>query len=672
MKWIKLFSVLLALLPFILISRPLSASHVNCNYEPIARNHGADHAVNGGASHGHAILEERFDAPDEIKNCIQSLLNSVPSPVIASVVWFDPITYSAPPTTEIRVGAVVANWALAVTDVSITYHDSFIKDNSGAEIPGTRGIVNLAGVGPDLLGIINGDESKGRSHRVTIDNSKLQLGSNRVCVTYSMSGTYSGIPIVPDSASPCTTLEYLPPASPTEFNNEPNVTATVTTVQPGDNLDLNLYVTNYGGGINPYPLTITAKNPDLAVFSPNCTPPSIAFAGGCRWNDITTPPDPSGGTTIGPYSYSFNVSASAPDGAVFCFNATVDPGAGESAPVPSISDPPPDHTDPFPPCITISRGRHPFIDTSGGNVHAGTDFGDNCLIFNGETGFSGFRNITGTTNGSSIGSKSQYILSSSGEVQSIGGLAWRQFGSSNSQSGNTLTFGNTTGLGNYGQICRPNLAGRLFDDPNTLPIDPGILGTLVGLGLPLINLIGPLPNDAVTKYSGDVALIGSPLGLPLFGGETISNGQRKTLIVDGNVFIIGDIKHSTTGYTSRRSIPSFALIATGNIYISPDVQQLYGIYYAGGDINTCNILGVNPPITIPFSANTCSLPLRINGSLFARKIIFRRTRGGVEPFASNVFAERVSLQPGLLLNPPPGLQTFVNQYILKGDLPPSY
>jgi hypothetical protein len=661
-KFILLASFPLCL--FILSNQTSQASHMACDPSTNPFEHGATHMANGGGSHKHynGPEEDSFEAPSSVKGCVQSIFNNGDD--IVGMSWTSP--FSGTGVVSLTLFGSIATASIFngappdyITDAEIKYEDSYLIDSDDIEISGSRGIIDFNGLREFDMGQIDKNQSKGRRHTILIDTDDIPPEAAFVCFETRLSFRFNLRPIS-DTGTLCTELRYTPPVASTQYRNTPDVTTAVTVAEPGDTVDFGIYITNSGDGGNPYAIDLTALNPSSAIFTPICTPPAFISSASCSWNNATAPPAPGPGATIGPYNYQFTISATAPSG-TYCFDARVEPGAGESSPTPSITQH--SRTDPSPPCITISRSRHPYVDTQGSNVHAGARYGEPCLLSPSIP-----RTVSGVTNGM-IGSKGQYIVSASGEVINSG---IRRFGSSNSASSNDLTFGNNGPLGSYGEICRPDLAGKLLSDPSVNPVDPGLFGILSGLGLPLINLITPLPNNLISKHTGNVALIGSPLGLPLFGGETLANGQRKTLVVDGDVFIVGDIKRSTSGYTSIKSVPSFAVIATGNIYISPEVRELYGIFYAGGEINTCSLLGINPPITIPLGAVPCSLPLQINGSLFARRILFRRTRGGVESFASNVHAERVTFQPGLMLNSPPGFGDFLTNVIFKGDLPPAY
>lgn len=304
-------------------------------------------------------------------------------------------------------------------------------------------------------------------------------------------------------------------------------------------------------------------------------------------------------------------------------------------------------------CFEVFQQSHPFLDTEGGDVHAGTQFASApCLLDSSDPNYTAPRTITGTTDGGSIGSKADYILSASGTVVDSGsGSLRRRFGSGRGANFNDVTFGNDSPLGHYGEVCRSDLAAELDDG---------------GVASPGIISAASIPNNAVTVYNGNLTI----------SGGNLSNGQQKTVVVKGNVYISNSITRSTSGYTNKNAIPSFAVITTGNIYIAPGVTEIYGVYYAGtktnrGIINTCsNSSGSGPSIVA--NANNCSNPLTVNGMLMASEIVLRRTSSGVDSFTTRQPAEQVTFQPGLLLNAPPGLSNLLTQFDFGGELPPVY
>lgn len=108
-------------------------------------------------------------------------------------------------------------------------------------------------------------------------------------------------------------------------------------------------------------------------------------------------------------------------------------------------------------------------------------------------------------------------------------------------------------------------------------------------------------------------------------GINLQAGEHAIVYVKGNVNIEGNITYGNWGSVfGLNGIPSFTLIASGNIYISPNVSQLNGMFVAqGGSIYTCMTSGVVPS---PYYSS-CSQKLTIYGSLVSSNIEFMRTSG---------------------------------------------
>lgn len=119
---------------------------------------------------------------------------------------------------------------------------------------------------------------------------------------------------------------------------------------------------------------------------------------------------------------------------------------------------------------------------------------------------------------------------------------------------------------------------------------------------------------------------------------TVTQNSRIRLYVKGDVFISKDIVPSTTTNDAIEKIPSITVVAR-NIYIGPNVGQLYGTYVAqqdssgGGNIYTC-ASGIGSPLTVQSGGNpnynTCKQKqLVFTGSVVAKKIHLLRTWGSL-------------------------------------------
>ena len=74
-------------------------------------------------------------------------------------------------------------------------------------------------------------------------------------------------------------------------------------------------------------------------------------------------------------------------------------------------------------------------------------------------------------------------------------------------------------------------------------------------------------------------------------------------------------------FNAAGNIPSLVIIATGNIYVNADVEQMDGIFITQGTFYTCY------PKTEPATINTCNKQLTVNGSVIANAVDLFRTAG---------------------------------------------
>lgn len=116
---------------------------------------------------------------------------------------------------------------------------------------------------------------------------------------------------------------------------------------------------------------------------------------------------------------------------------------------------------------------------------------------------------------------------------------------------------------------------------------------------------------------------------------------RRTVYVDGDVYISGDITLNQGGWSftaGNISVPSFTLVARGNIYIDNDVHNLDGMYIAQpfqdangiwqkGEIRTCVIdaSGASPDDVSYYEA--CRSNLTVTGGFMANVVRMQRTLG---------------------------------------------
>jgi len=120
--------------------------------------------------------------------------------------------------------------------------------------------------------------------------------------------------------------------------------------------------------------------------------------------------------------------------------------------------------------------------------------------------------------------------------------------------------------------------------------------------------------------------------------HTIPASQRITIYVNGNVYIDGNIVYDPASTVS--SVPKFALIASGSIYIDKSVTQLDGMYVAEpSDTSPAAVAADNGIIWTCHPDNTakldytyppnCNSPLVVNGALIAKQVNWLRVKGDV-------------------------------------------
>jgi hypothetical protein len=93
------------------------------------------------------------------------------------------------------------------------------------------------------------------------------------------------------------------------------------------------------------------------------------------------------------------------------------------------------------------------------------------------------------------------------------------------------------------------------------------------------------------------------------------------------VLITGNVTLASGNYTAA-DLPTFTLVADGNIYISNNVTRLDGFYVSKGLIYTCVTGSLPVPDTTPANPySNCSNKLTFNGQVVARQIRLGRTNG---------------------------------------------
>lgn len=279
----------------------------------------------------------------------------------------------------------------------------------------------------------------------------------------------------------------------------------------------------------------------------------------------------------------------------------------------------------------VNGARDCFIVTNRPYVHffgAGAlatvkGFGDSCTALPNDTsgGIYTFNKINGS---SYSGSGTQFGAQALGIVEGFGSAMLH----SNPGPPGGLTFANAnTGL------SAPDYGGKIGTAGDCLPDyyngSTGLTATTPGS-----VTVGSSSVSGATLYNG-------PLTINTNG--QIPEGVHQTIYVNGDVYLNGSIAYAgTTSWSSIADIPSFDLVASGNIYIAPNVSQLDGFYVAqpevnpnnqtiaGGTIDSC---AQNNPTDYTYTASqlyeNCGTQLTVNGAFTADTVLLDRSYGSL-------------------------------------------
>jgi hypothetical protein len=426
----------------------------------------------------------------------------------------------------------------------------------------------------------------------------------------------------------------------------------VGTIANGNDEDPDTF--NYAAAVGGGPSNITIPN-DLQISCVFVTP-SACQSPGYPSNESYGP----GGTNGwgGYYTLNGHISmAGAQAGDQYCSQVQLAFSTGYIDPQQDVVYPgtPIDKSQ----CVTVTN--KPYFKVFNSNTLAGvcyvTDSPADCATLGGLKGWNTENSADPADQG--VGSGSQFIsLLVSGAISGVAsGQNTGSFspvdGVSGDPPGTGLSFANSfAGTPDTGEITsgdsNPNLGGdysgliqspvqqplSLAGDETTMSGSTAYVNNLNGLGTGSKSYIYGSPNNSVQ--------------LQLNPG-TISTGNNITVYVYGNVEITsngansisyagtgdGSWSVSSTDNTVTSNIPSFTLVATGNISIDPGVTELDGLYEAGvdgsnGTINTCTGAD-NTGATYSLCANQ----LEVNGSFVANNIDLQRTYGSLRNSTAN-------------------------------------
>lgn len=309
----------------------------------------------------------------------------------------------------------------------------------------------------------------------------------------------------------------------------------------------------------------------------------------------------------------------------------------------------------------IDVGQRPYLKVFGGDVRAGGVFnsGMTCPDAGADPIGGIYTYADPPTDGGYRGSSSQFTITALLSINENYSASQRA-GSPNPPKGLTLANNGSTAAdsqygGGYGGNER---AACITDYYGTTAVD------LTDPERPVVvnpNSLNPFSSGSLTANMGTIQryLPGSQT----IGGFQVPVGTQVAVYVGGDLFINDDITFSTAARTSPEDIPNFQLIVRGNIYISPGVRQLDGLYIAqpvddssGGTIYTC-APGVSATYTATNLYDSCQTQLIINGAVVAKRVKFLRVHSSLinastgELFASTNAAEVINYNPEMYIAP---------------------
>lgn len=167
--------------------------------------------------------------------------------------------------------------------------------------------------------------------------------------------------------------------------------------------------------------------------------------------------------------------------------------------------------------------------------------------------------------------------------------------------------------------------------------------------------VGPLVGQNLITTGGILTVRADP---------NIGANQHVTVFVSGNVWINQNITYADRSTYDANTVPKFALVVKGNIYIDPSVTRLDGVYIAQPTSNTSTDTGViwschDNSTDVPKDSfvRGCTNQLVVNGAFIAGQVNLLRTVGDVASAApgesaNGNIAEVFNFTPEMILGGP--------------------
>lgn len=436
-----------------------------------------------------------------------------------------------------------------------------------------------------------------------------------------------------------------------DFDLTPTVNVSSSTIDPGGKITFTYIVynggTTYSTSVNCTQVGNLRGNGYTPLPQQNVTrtsDPGYVF-GATTWTN-KCPRDFADKATITLATETFTVPAATPIGDSVCRSLVLNPKGTSGGPVTSAES-----------CAVVVY--KPYVSAVGGDVEAGAP-----MTING----SDCTTITQDTDAGVVSwNQENATYSGAGTQYAAMVLNYLQDFATGQGSGLVPTG---LSLANTKNISGSDLFGGGFGSESCIP-----------------DYFGPAENMTPT-YTGNHTLAGGDMNkavyvkagnLTVAGNTAIANDTNTVIYVSGNVYINGNITFSNA-YPGVADIPSFSIIATGNIYIAPNVTELDGLYVAeptsavaGGNIYTCTtapfaVAGLTNSVGTYYTA--CNTKLDVYGSFISKELWLLRTNGSL---STGTPAETFHYDPEIWLAEPSDViagQGSAGDYNAITSLPP--
>jgi hypothetical protein len=290
--------------------------------------------------------------------------------------------------------------------------------------------------------------------------------------------------------------------------------------------------------------------------------------------------------------------------------------------------------------LTLKIANFPYFKTYGEDVITGSGFNTTsatptCPTTSGNIYAYAQKDTPGATPSTNYkGTGAQYGAMARGSISGF-------FTSGNRNVANTpskgLTLSNTTPVttdeygGNYGAGL-PCIVDY-FSDPALNPPNGGTRDK----ALTSINGRERVWTGAIIAGLGKYRYLAA--GDTTIAGLTVPVGQQAAVYIDGDLTISNNITFAS-GAGTQNDMPNLAIIVRGNIFITPNVSRIDGLYVAQprvgqeatkGRIYTCALAFAQvPAVNLASTCGTTSSQLAINGAVVAQQIKFLRTMNSLK------------------------------------------